>query len=96
MECLCATWKLMKARNWRSKDTLNKALRELLDTGFIECTRQGGRHKASLYALTWLPIDECNGRLDVAPSRVASNRWKKTQVRLSGQSDPSAGAKKGR
>lgn len=28
---LCAAWKLMKPRGWRSEETLNKAKRELLD-----------------------------------------------------------------
>lgn len=76
---LCAAWKLMKARGWRSKDTLNKALKELVRFGMLELTRQGGMHKASLYGITWKPIDECGGKLDLTtgPSRVASSLWRK-------------------
>lgn len=73
---LCAAWKLMRARGWRSRDTLGKALAELRQYGLIEMTRQGGLHKTSLYALTWLPIDECNGKLDVPPTHVASGLWR--------------------
>jgi hypothetical protein len=41
-------------------------------------TRQGGLHKASLYALTWKEVNECDGKLDVGfgPTRVASGRWR--------------------
>ena len=48
----------------------------LLETGMIELTRQGGLHCASLYAVTWLPIDECGGKLDVNATAVASGLWK--------------------
>ncbi len=73
---LCAAWGLMQTRGWRSSGTLHRALKELLDTEFIQTTRQGGRHKASLYAVTWKPIDDCKGKLDIAPTRVASNAWR--------------------
>jgi len=75
---LATTWSMMKLRGWRSRDTLGKALRELLDAGFIEQTRQGGMHKPSLYALTWFSIDECGGKLDVPATTTASRRWKNT------------------
>lgn len=55
---LSAAWKLMSARGWRSRDTLNKALRELLDGGWIVKTRQGGLHRCSLYAVTFFVIDD--------------------------------------
>ena len=74
---LSAAWAIMKARGWKSRDTLHKALRELLELGLIEKTRQGGRHCCSLYALTWLPIDECNGKLDGRASRTPSGLWKR-------------------
>lgn len=74
---LAAPWSWMKQRGWRSKDTLHRAIRELLAFGMIELTRQGGLHGASLYAFTWLPIEECGGKLDVTPTRVASSKWKR-------------------
>lgn len=74
---LAATYAMMKARGWKSKDTLSRALNELLDAGMIELTRQGGLHGPSLYAFTWLPIEYCNGKLDVAATRVASGNWRR-------------------
>lgn len=73
---LAAPWSWMKQRGWRSKDTLHNALSELRRLGMIELTRQGGLHGPSLYGFTWLPIDPCKGKLDVAPSRIASGKWK--------------------
>ena len=35
---LCAAWTLMQPRGWRSKDTLNKALKELLSGHWLELT----------------------------------------------------------
>lgn len=76
---LSAAWKIMQPRGWRSRDTLCRALAELLYYGFIEKTRQGGLNHCSLYALTWCAIDECNGKLDVPATAVASGRWKTAQ-----------------
>lgn len=73
---LCAAWSVMARRGWKSRDTLDKARQELVHYGLIELTRQGGLHKASLYGVTWRAIDECKGKLDVSPTRVASGRWK--------------------
>lgn len=73
---LAAPWSWMKHRGWKSKDTLKRALDESLATGMIELTRQGGMHCASLYAFSWLPINECGGKLDVHANPVASNTWK--------------------
>lgn len=73
---LAAPWSWMKLRGWKSKDTLQRALEELLASGLIERTRQGGLHCPSLYAVTWLGIDDCGGKLDVAPNAVPSNRWR--------------------
>lgn len=72
----CATWSLMQRRRWRSKGTLQSALRELLAAGMIEQTRQGGMHVCSLYGFTWLPIDHCGGKLDVSETHVASGLWR--------------------
>lgn len=63
---LCAAWKLMKPRGWRSEETLAKAKRELLAAELIVETRKGARpNKASLYAVTWCDLDPCNGKLDI-------------------------------
>lgn len=71
-----AAWSVMKKRGWRSKATLHRALTALLEKGWLEKTRQGGKHKCCLYAVTWLQIHDCGGKLDVYPSRMASNKWK--------------------
>jgi hypothetical protein len=76
---LSTTWRLMKARGWRSRETLDTARDELLDAGMIEQTRQGGMHKCNLYAFTWQPIDECGGKLHVNPTKVASGLWAKSR-----------------
>ena len=72
---LCAAWSVMKKLGWKSKDTLHNARVELLHFNMTELTRQGGLHGPSLYAYTWSPIDECNGKLDVPSTKVASGKW---------------------
>lgn len=65
---LCAAWKFMRPRGWRSEATLNKAKKELLALGLIVETRKGARpNKASLYAVTWCALDDCGGKLDITP-----------------------------
>jgi hypothetical protein len=72
---LSATAKM--ARKWgvASDQTLCKALKELQHANLIFQTRvgmflnPGGR--CALYALTWLPVDECKGKLDVGPTSTA-------------------------
>lgn len=77
---LQCVWRLIKHRGWRSQDTLARALRGLLDKGFIVKTRQGGQHRCSLYAVTWVEIHECKGKLDVHPTRTALGLWRKKSV----------------
>ena len=100
---LTACWSIMSKRGWTSKDQLGKAIRELLQRGWLVLTRQGRRPKvASLYALTWKPIDECGGKLDRAPTKQALSYWRlgtnpelaKTECdpRHTGQSAPPHGA----
>jgi hypothetical protein len=69
----------MQPRGWKSKDTLNKALKELLAGDWLEVTRQGGRHKATLYAVTFYSIDECKGKLDVRATGSPRGTWKKNE-----------------
>ena len=73
---LCAAWTIMREKGWRSKGTLHKSLNNLLEVGLIEQTRQGGKNRCSLYAITWRAIDECKGKLDVRPTRSPSGLWK--------------------
>jgi len=73
---LCCSWTPMKKRGWRSKDTLFRAMSELESKGWIIRTRQGNRNKANLFAVTWRGIDECKGKLDLAPNPRPLNMWK--------------------
>ncbi len=74
---LCAAWKFMKPRGWRSEATLSKAKRELLELGLIVETRRGARpNKASLYAVTWYSLDDCGGKLDIAPQAFPRGAYK--------------------
>jgi hypothetical protein len=74
---LCAPFSLMRKKNWKSKGTLNRAIKELLISDFIEVTRRGGRNKCSLYSMTFLAIDECNGKLDIKATTKPKSTWKK-------------------
>ena len=73
---LTTTWKYMHEQGWRSRGTLNLAKQDLLDKGMIELTRQGGLGMCSLYAVTWWPIDECNGKLDLRETTTPRNWWR--------------------
>jgi len=75
---LCATWSLLKDKGWRSKATLHRSTRNLIELGFIQQTRQGGRNQCSLFSVTFKPIDECQGKLDTKPTITPSNLWKLT------------------
>lgn len=77
---LAAPWSWMEKRGWKSKDTLHRALVELLAAGMIVLTRQGGLHCPNLYAVTWLGIDECSGKLDVPANPVPCSLWKPQRV----------------
>jgi hypothetical protein len=74
---LCAPLSLMKKRGWNSSDQLFKAKDELVDRGLILVSRHGGMNKCNLYAITWQPIDECNGKLDIVSTQVAPHHWKR-------------------
>jgi hypothetical protein len=65
---LCAAYSMMKLRGWKSTHTLQNAKKELLNADLICETRKGARpNRASLYAVTWLALDDCNGKLDITP-----------------------------
>ena len=72
---LTAAWSVMRERGWKSPGTLNKALKQLLKVGLLQETRAGGRHRCTLYAITWQGINECKGKLDIEPTTAPSNRF---------------------
>ena len=67
---LCVTLTVMEKRGWTSNSTMRRALNALLEAELILLTRQGSINKCSLYALSWLAIDECDGKLDVISTRT--------------------------
>jgi hypothetical protein len=88
---LSCTWTVMTERGWRSNGTLRKALKRLLHEGWLVVTRQGGRHRCSLYAITWQSIDDCPGKFtEVSSTKTPGNQWQKTK-RLAA-SNPNVGA----
>lgn len=76
---LSATYSRMNARGFKSKETLANALKSLRDANLIIRTREGmflnpgGR--CALYALTWQPIDECNGKHDMNPTTTPVRKF---------------------
>ena len=81
---LAASPKTLRAYGWSSSGTIDDALVELLATGFLQQTRQGGRNRASLYAITWWEIDE--GPHDAKADPVPSNLWKPEHAHLRDES----------
>ena len=77
---LCAPLSLMKKRGWNSSDQLNKAKKELVEKDVIRVARQGGLNKCNLYALTWFPINECKGKLDIASTTTAPVNWRNEAI----------------
>lgn len=73
---LCLAWTIMEKRGWKSRDTLDKARKELLDVELILITRYGDRKRPNLYALTFFAIDECGGKLDIKPTEKPTSRWR--------------------
>lgn len=64
---LNAVMSRLKERGWNSSSQLGKAKNELLERGLIIETRQGGLGIGpTLYALTWLDLNECGGKLDIS------------------------------
>lgn len=77
---LAAALTIMKARGaFTSPPTLSAAIKALLDSGLIIKTREGrfinpgGR--CALYALSWRPVDECQGKHDHQPTTTAPRRF---------------------
>jgi len=91
---LVATHSTMRPRGFGSKDQLSKALHELLARGWIQVTRQGGRTRATLYALTYRRIDPCRHDFDVRPG-PPSHLWRDSQAQWRESSRDLRSAKRG-
>lgn len=73
---LCLSWSIMEKRGWKSRDTLNKARKELIDTELIIVSRYGDRKRPHLYALTFFAVDECSGKLDINATQKPLSLWR--------------------
>jgi hypothetical protein len=78
---VAATFDGMRVRGWTSKATLQAALRELLDSGLLIVTRQGGRRVCTLYALTPWPLHCDLTKLDCGPGAYSTNSWRADPVK---------------
>jgi len=77
---LSAAPKTLAAYGWKSRGTVDDAIVELVALGFLQQTRQGGRNRCSLFAVTWRGIDE--GPHDAKPDPVPSNLWRPDNAHL--------------
>lgn len=75
---LSACLTLLRQYGFRSQDTITNSIKSLIAAELIERTRVGGKNfktgcnLPALYAITWQPINECNGKIDVLPTRKPS------------------------
>lgn len=67
---LIASLRFLRARGWTSSDVLNRARRDLLESGLVFETVKGHRpNKASWFACTWWNLD-ANAKYDYGVDRV--------------------------
>ncbi|MFA5901400.1 MAG: hypothetical protein WC829_20040 [Hyphomicrobium sp.] len=77
---LSAAVSILEPLGWRSEATIREAVAECIHYGLIQKTRQGGRNRCNLFALTWWKVQEKDGRpLDVRATLQASHDWKETR-----------------
>lgn len=78
---LSAAFSTLSKRGWNSPGTLYGAITRLIGSGWIVRTRQGGRNRCALYAVTWWAIDACEGQwLEVREETVPRHAWKTQSV----------------
>jgi hypothetical protein len=75
-----AAYSVLRRHGWNSKGTIQSALKELMDKGFIVRTRdarfQNPNATCALYGVTWRAIDECKDKLDIKPTKTPSNDFR--------------------
>lgn len=69
---LTAAYSILRKRGWKSQNTINMAIKELIHYNMIIKTRQGDLMKRpNLYAVTWSAINENKGKMDLcSPTEV--------------------------
>ena len=92
----------MERRGWSSKDTLSKAVKDLVDADLTGKTRTGRFMNpgagCDLYAISWRAIDECVGKdLEVAPTNSPPRKFSFEHFKNPGpERGPSSSQKLGR
>ena len=76
---LSAAPEFLESRGWRSKATAQASIRELIDADLLLVTRQGGRNRCSLYAVTLWPINCDPSKLDTGPGSFTTTDWARTK-----------------
>lgn len=75
---LCASLSVLRKRGWNSNQQLHKALKILIAKNLIILTKQGGLNLGpNLYAITWQPIDDCGGKLEMKPTKSPPRKFLK-------------------
>lgn len=64
---LMMTFKHAKKMGWKSTATLQRAKKMLLTEGFIIEARRGWKNRPSMYAITWMKIDN-HPDIDIQPT----------------------------
>ena len=77
---LTVAFGFMSTRGWRSKETLSKAVNDLVSANLIIKTRQGRFQNpgasCDLYALAWRAIDACPGKnLELKPTSTPPRKF---------------------
>ena len=74
---LAMTWRIGQEYGIGSKEHLVLGLAALLEHGLIHKTRQGGKKPLgpTLYAVTWQPIDDLDGKIESGATTSPSNAW---------------------
>ncbi len=69
---LQVAYSTLSKRGWRSRQTISRAVAELLNAELIVKTREGKftnpGGQCALYALAWVQIHDCEGKLEVPPT----------------------------
>lgn len=69
--------KALLAAGWASEATAIRARDELLHADFIRISRHGSGKLPNLFALDFLPVDDCPGKyLEIAAEYKARDQWK--------------------
>ena len=77
---LTVAYSILRKRGWKREATISGAVKELMEANLVIRTREGQfrnpHSRCALYAITWQPIDDCNGKdLSVNPTTTAPRKF---------------------